>query len=447
MVVSIVNNKKLVPFLLFFTILSFSLWSNPDLKPIYSPDSYGYWSLAKNFQHEVSEIRPPFFPLLIKLCLLFSKNNWDQILSLIQVILHTSIATLLFFVFKGFYLREGVCFILSLLIGFNPNLLYYSNYVLADHLLAILTTLAWYFTYKCNNQSINVRQKLRYIIAIGIFSGLAIITKPIAILMVIPIIFSIIALHKINFNMVKTIILILTLNFSFHLSWNYYKGLNNPNLKFDVMNFIENGINMTALRAGLVKYGEGTPLYEYIEKNNLMEEAQNFKIKMSYTMDTQPNYMDFKGSLTWEVANDKQFAMQILKKAPMEIFLACISNWHSFFTKRCFYPNQGSFPGMPDSLRYIYLLSYSLLYRPILLILIIAAVYIFKEKKLLNILYLSAGLTLYASLSTAMLTPHGGEFPRYRVWIEYILWFCSLLPLGFLFQTILDKIKWKNYQS
>ena len=55
--------------------------------------------------------------------------------------------------------------------------------------------------------------------------------------------------------------------------------------------------------------------------------------------------------------------------------------------------------------------------------------------------HLFLGIILYASLIVSFLTPHGGEFPRYRIWIEYIMWFCALLPVGALMDKILFKHK------
>ena len=39
-------------------------------------------------------------------------------------------------------------------------------------------------------------------------------------------------------------------------------------------------------------------------------------------MDTQPNYLKFKSSIPWDIANDKYFAFEIMKNVPLEIFLA-----------------------------------------------------------------------------------------------------------------------------
>ena len=442
------HNKWIEPAALFLIVLAFSIWSNPNLVPQISPDGYGYWELAKNFNSEVGLIRPFFFPFFIRICMIISNEYWQQIFSLSQIILHSSLSTVLFFGFREFGIKKFIALLLSLLIGFNPSLIYYTNYLLADFLLAILTTLSWILGIKLLKNYKD--QKLRNvdIIITGIIFGLAVVTKPISILMIFSLIISLAIINKLNLKLLKISSLLLLLNFSFHVSWNEYKNLYNPSLNFSVIEFIENGINMTAIRAGLVDSGKGTPLYNYLEQNDLIEEARKFKIKMSYTMDTQPNYMKFKSYLPWDLANDKYFAYEIIKNVPYEIFLASISNWHSFFTKRSFFPGNNSFPKMPDFVRFLYTYLYSILYRPFLLILLIISFYIFWKKNLPEVFYYSLVLIIYASLITALFTPQGGEFPRYRVWLEYILWFCSLIPVGLTIQFLTKKIKntWQTFQ-
>ena len=54
-----------------------------------------------------------------------------------------------------------------------------------------------------------------------------------------------------------------------------------------------------------------------------------------------------------------------------------------------------------------------------------------------NLLYTSFGLLAYASVVVTIGSGHAGEFIRYRVWVEYIMWFIALLPIGMTF--------WKNF--
>ena len=189
--------------------------------------------------------------------------------------------------------------------------------------------------------------------------------------------------------------------------------------------------------------------YSLNQGNELRQYVDSYKqLSNIETMDTQSNYLQFKSSLPWDIANDKHFAYAIIKNVPFEIFLASISNWHSFFTKRSFFPGHNSFPKMPDFIRFLYVYLYSILYRPLLLILLTISFYIFWRKRLPELFYYSLFLIIYASLITALFTPQGGEFPRYRVWLEYILWFCSLIPIGISIQSLTNKIKhiWQTFQ-
>ena len=181
-----------------------------------------------------------------------------------------------------------------------------------------------------------------------------------------------------------------------------------------------------------------------IEEEGMLEKAKNMKIRLSYTMDTQPDYDDVYGSLSKytgmekvKVMNDEDFAMKVIKKAPIPLFFYAISNWHSFFTKRSFNP---SFPKMPKFLKKLYDYIFAILYRPLLLLLLLASFFYIYLNKNIQLLFISFGIILYASLIVSFLTPHGGEFPRYRIWIEYIMWFCALLPVG----AIMDKSLFKH---
>ena len=134
---------------------------------------------------------------------------------------------------------------------------------------------------------------------------------------------------------------------------------------------------MTAIRGGLIKFGEGTNLFSVIEEEGMLEKAKNMKIKLSYTMDTQPDYIDIYGSLSKytgmekvKLMNDEEFAMKVIKNAPIPLFFYAISNWHSFFTKRSFNP---SFPKMPKFLKKLYYYVFAILYRPLLFLLLIAS--------------------------------------------------------------------------
>ncbi|MAT79617.1 MAG: hypothetical protein CMD13_02650 [Flavobacteriales bacterium] len=425
------------PIFIVLIICLFCWWSNPSLIPKMSPDSWGYINLSEDFSHDASEIRSCLFPLFIKFCRLISDTYWPQIFSVIQILFHSVICFLLFHAYLKFNFNKSIAVILTLIIGFNPALVYYTTYILADHFLAVITTLACL----CSVYSIELYNKNNkiniYFILTAILTGLSVVIKPIAILVIVPILLLYIFNCRSKLDCFKSLVLLLVIHFSFHVLWEQYKIINNPKSKFELLDSIEYSINMTSIRGGLIEAGKGTPLYNSILKKNLLDDARKFRIEMSYTMDTNPLYWKFNKELTWKEKNDKEFAISIINNNPIKLFLYSISNWHAFFTKRSFGFSESSFPGMPEFVRYIYIVGYSFLYRPLLLILVFITIIILVKKKLLTLLFSYGGVILYASLAVAILTPHGSEFARYRVWVEYILWFLALLPLGFLLNKVI----------
>jgi len=69
------------------------------------------------------------------------------------------------------------------------------------------------------------------------------------------------------------------------------------------------------------------------------------------------------------------------------------------------------------------------------------------KKKLHGILISSIGIILYASFSIGMITPHSGEFPRYRVWVEYIMFFCALVPIGLIIENLSNRFYTSSNRS
>ena len=442
-------SKQFITYLiLFFIVFVFSIQSNPSLLPKTSPDSSGYITASKDFTNYISNIRPFFFPLIIRISHFISNDSWQIVFSLFQITLHSMMVLFLFSSFKEYNLSSLSSFLCSVLIGFNPSLLYYSTYVLADFTLAILTTLSWFFFLRINFQKDNY---LIYTILVSVFSGLCTVTKPIAWFMIVPIIFAVLFLNNLSRKIVKISILMILVNFSFYFSWVQFKNSYIPNSEYSQSSILWGGLNMTAIRGGLIKFGEGTNLFSVIEEKGMLEKAKNMKIKLSYTMDTQPDYKDIYASLSnytgmekVKLMNDEEFAMKVIKKAPIPLFFYSISNWHSFFTKRSFNP---SFPNMPKFLNKLYVYIFAVLYRPFLLLFLVASFFHMFLNKNIQLLFISLGIILYASLIVSFLTPHGGEFPRYRVWIEYIMWFCALLPVGALMDKILLIFKKINFNN
>ena len=182
----------------------------------------GYWAIAENLSSTDGDapIRPLFFPILIRLCMIISSDHWQIILSVVHIIFHSFISTLLFSLFKKYGLKNLTSFFYALIIGFNPNLLVYATYILADLPLAFLTTLTWYFVLKINESK---GWDYKYIFLAGLFSGLALFTKPVALLMIFSFLLSILLIRGFSKKYLKISFLMIVLNFSFFFFGRYSK--------------------------------------------------------------------------------------------------------------------------------------------------------------------------------------------------------------------------------
>ena len=112
----IIRNKLFTTGLLLLVVLLFSWWSNPTLKPGYSPDTWEHLSLAKDFSDPAGELRPIFYPFFIRLCMQIGGVHWGEVVVLLQMILHTITILFLYKLFIKFNLYafkvviSGVCF-------------------------------------------------------------------------------------------------------------------------------------------------------------------------------------------------------------------------------------------------------------------------------------------------------------------------------------------------
>ena len=122
----------------------------------------------------------------------------------------------------------------------------------------------------------------------------------------------------------------------------------------------------------------------------------------------------------------------------MKYILGQLSTWHTFFTKRMFFPN--GFPGLPNIGKYIYVGSYYNLYRPLLPILLILFLALFKVKELQPVVILISSILIYFSLLHAIFTASPQHFIYYRTSIEYILFFAAFLPIGYLYEYLQPRL-------
>ena len=305
---------------LFLLVFSFAVWSRPSLIPKISPDGAGYWAIAENLSSTNGDasIRPLFFPILIRLCMFISSDHWQVILSVVHIFFHGFISTFLFSLFKKYGLKNLTSFFCALIIGFNPNLLVYATYILADLSLAFLTTLAWYFVLKINESK---GWDYKYIFLAGLFSGLALFTKPAALLMIFSFLLSILLVKGFSKKYLMISFLMIVLNFSFFSFWKVFQVYQNSNPPLTKTSLIYGAINWTAIRSGYIDYGEGTDLHDRLTEKGQIEKAKSLDFELSFTMDEDPNFIEVFKSVRGDMvlANDKDFAKKVLDQIPFKI--------------------------------------------------------------------------------------------------------------------------------
>ena len=438
------NHNTYFSLFLFISILLFSWWSHPSLIPKIAPDSYDYISIAQDFNDPSNAIRPFFFPLFLRICMFLSQSQTDwnletagMVFSIFQILLHASVCLLLFLFYQRMGLKPIISFLLVLVIGLNPSILFYTTYVISDYFMNVLITMSWMMFIILMERLSTGKTSYIYILSyiVGFLNGLASMTKLIWLYAIFPFIVYMIKTAGLNKKTLKISMIIILLNFSFYFFWSFNK--NDVAAYGKLYSQTYYGINMASIRMGLVDKGKDTKLYQYLIKNDLMESAQKCN------GDDNENFRKVYWEVPFEIKQDGEFAKQILKEAPFKFLFGQLSNWHTFFTKRMFSPNTNAFPYMPDSLRYLYIGSYYNLYRPLLVPLLICFL-ILGKNKLYRILVISTLIVLiYYSMLHVIFAASPGHFIRYRVAVEYVLFFSALLPVGLALQNRkFNLLKW-----
>jgi len=428
------NNKIILTSLfLFFLIVIIGMWSNPSLNSIITQDTYDYMTLAENIFDEQANFRPPTYPLFLRISSVFGFKDWTKNVFLFQLLIHAIIIVICFLFFIYMNIKPWFAFIISLIAGLNPSQLYYLTNILPEMLLCSIITICWIMTlfYIYSKGSF---YPIYILITIGFLSGVAALTKPVWLLGIFPIFISIFTYNKnpiINFK--KLLFLTIGLHFLLIFCWKGFNHLNN--VKLQNGKTLTVNICMASLRSGLIKYGEGTPIYNYLDESGYLNQAMLLEGK-----DNQ-KFREIYGLLSWEQRCDTEFANRIIKNAKFEFFISQMKYWHYFFTNRMFSPNkQDSFYGLPKIGRYLYIASYSYFYRPIMPLLLIITIIIFIiNSKYRPLIFTSFSILIYFSLVIILFTKSQSSVMRMRVPVEIILFTSSLYPTIDLLKIYIQK--------
>ena len=95
-------------------------------------------------------------------------------------------------------------------------------------MLAVLTTLSWFYVLKINNE---IEWNFNLIFIASLLSALCILTKLVGLLMIVPFLFSIYLVKGYSSSFLKISIFMVLINYSLFFSWKGYQYYQNPNPK------------------------------------------------------------------------------------------------------------------------------------------------------------------------------------------------------------------------
>ena len=407
---------------LFLQIYLIGTWSNPSLGSTLAPDSYDYLTLAGNLFDEGANFRPPIYPIFLRISSLIGNIESAKNIFLMQLTLHALTIFICFLLLNYIKVNVVLAYIICLVAGINPSQLYHVSHILPEMLLCSVITLCWilslFFIYSLGNFL-----PILVLTLIGLVSGVAALTKPVWLLGIFPILASILLLNN-NKKISSKKISILLVGVHFFIIF-FWSGINHfKNVPLQRGKTLTVNICMASIRSGLIKYGEGTSIYEQLRKNG------NLKKALLLNGEDNQNFRNIYASLSWEQRYDPQFANCILQNAKLEFVVSQLKYWHYFFTNRMFSPNKkDSFIKLPEVGKRLYVVIYSYFYRPLMpMLLIISMIIIIFKKKYRPLVLTSLAILVYFSLVIIMFSKSQSSVMRMRVPVEIILFTCTLYP-------------------
>ena len=140
-------NGLILPVLIFLLVFFFSWWSNPSLEGRIYPDTYDYIHLAEDLSHPSNSLRPFLYPILIRGAMKISPDNWSKLIVLMQMLFHVTSILLIYKMLLKYSNSVLLNFILSLAIGINPNLLYFTSALVPTQLFGCFLVINLFLFY------------------------------------------------------------------------------------------------------------------------------------------------------------------------------------------------------------------------------------------------------------------------------------------------------------
>ena len=419
----ILDNQYILSSILIIFTISFTIWSNPSLKPHENGDTYGYINVAQNFSDpEANDLRSFGYPLLIKIAMLIDINNWKKIVIIIQILLHSISIVLINRGLLNVGYHKITSVIVSLIICIHPALLVYTNYLIAESFLGFLLVLFWYISVKILKGKNN--GNYYEIIFLGLISSFCYMVKAVWILGFLTVFIPLLIFLKKKENIFYSLILITTFHFSLPLVWEFYKTEDDNKSQMKYQSMVVN-INFAAIRLGLIESGKNTKLYNKIQESGYLDEAQKCNGNDNDDFRAVYHGINFKDRY------DIDFTVKVLKNSFVPYTLGQLKNIYRFYSDRMHSPPaQEAFYPVPRSIIRFYISAFNGFYRPFLILFLIFGLFInLRKKSNRNIHILHYGILLYFSTVLTIFTIAPAHMIRMRVPLDFLLVIHSIAPI------------------
>ncbi len=413
-------------------VWAMALWSNPSLRAVTGVDTQDYLDVARDLSSNAARDRPPAYPLFLRAAIAIGQERWPAFVVGAQMLLLGAIASILFGVLRAIPVPLPIAALSAIFCSVTPGLLRYSSSLLPELLLGFLITLSWSEAVRLARADSGALCRTVWLaVGCGAVSGLAVLVKPVWILGIVPLAAGVFLMRRragsgraaaVAIVMVFAAVLVI-------VPWQLF--LLRRFGQTTISRVGAANVNLTALRAGLVEDGRGTPLYGYLASNGLLDDARRLR------WEDFDEFTRIKVALPWEIRVDPGFQRRVLERDFAAYAWRQARRLPAFFSTHPPPLADGEFPGLPGFVRRLYVRVFDNLFRanlgpvrvPVLLILLIAGLaYGMTRSRLRPVLVTGALAVAYYAAIVAFLTYQDSHFIRMRIPLEPVLLTLFLVP-------------------
>lgn len=409
--------------------IGLSLILGPPVAPVEEVDSVEYVAVSENLGSEWAQDRPLAYPLLLRLCRLVFHADWPTAVMWLQI----AMLGLVSWVVCRALRRQGVAGGLAAAAGVaasaTPALIFYSRSLLPEVLLPLCIVLAWAATLRCMDAKAE-DHPIRLAAIAGLWSGIAVLTKPVWILGALPLAIGVLFWGRSpQATRLRSAVVLLVVHGVLALGWQAILYVRFGQLRPSRTGTI--ALNFAGIRHGMTRFGSGTPLYQHLEQAGLLSTALNLK------WEDQDAFNRVKNGVPDEFRIDTRFEKAVVRDHLGLYVRKQLPRLPAFFSTRPLIEGHRSGGGLAGALRKLHRLVYALYFRvggrtlssPCLVLFLAAAAWAFSRPDLRGFIVVSILCVANVWLLTVFLSFQDSTLARYRTEVEPILFAVTLLPL------------------